>query len=62
MGLFCYERDILLSLSDHNMAAVIEAINSISRYLDDLLQNIDNPWLDKYSILNFILKKHFFLN
>ena len=27
----------MLSLSDNNQAAVIEAFNSISRYLDDLL-------------------------
>ena len=36
--LFCYERD---SLSPENQADIIEAFNSTSRYLDDLL-NIDN--------------------
>ena len=32
----------MLSLSYNNQADIIEAINSTSRYLDDLL-NIDNP-------------------
>ena len=41
--LFCYERDFMLSLSDNNQSDVIEAFNSSSRYLDDLL-NIDNPY------------------
>ena len=41
--LFCYERDFMLSLSDCNQADVVEAFNSTSRYLDDLL-NIDNPY------------------
>ena len=40
---FCYERDFMLSLSDNNQADIIEAFNSTSRYLDDLL-NIDNPY------------------
>ena len=35
--LFCYERDFMLSLSDDNHSEVIEAFNSTSRYLDDLL-------------------------
>ena len=35
--LFCYERDFVWSLSDNNQAAVVEAFNSTSRYLDDLL-------------------------
>ena len=39
--LFCYERDFMLSLSEENQSGVIEAFNSTSRYLDDLL-NIDN--------------------
>ena len=38
--LICYERDLMLSLSDNNQAGVIEVFNSISRYLDDLI-NID---------------------
>ena len=39
--LFCYERAFILSLSEDNQSDVIEAFNSTSRYLDDLL-NIDN--------------------
>ena len=44
--LFCYERDFMLSLSDNNQADIIEASNSTSRYLDDLL-NIDNPYFEQ---------------
>ena len=40
--LFCYERDLMLSLSDNNQTDIIKDFNSTSRYLDDLL-NIDNP-------------------
>ena len=39
--LFCYERDFMKSLSWENQADIIEASDSTSRYLDDLL-NIDN--------------------
>ena len=44
--LFCYERDFMLSLSDNNQADFIEAFNSTSRYLDDLLK-IDNPYFEQ---------------
>ena len=44
--LFCYERDVMLSLSDKNQTDIIEACNSTSRYLDDLL-NIDNPYFEQ---------------
>ena len=44
--LFCYERDLMLSLSDNNQTNIIEAIKSTSRYLDDLL-NIDNPYFEQ---------------
>ena len=43
MFLFCYKRDFITSLSDIKQAEIIEAFNSTSRYLDDLL-NIDNPY------------------
>ena len=43
--LYCYERDFLDSLNHDNQADVIEAFNSTSRYLDDLL-NIDNPYFE----------------
>ena len=44
--LFCYERDFMLSLSANNQSDVIEAFNSTSRYLDDLL-NMDNPYFEQ---------------
>ena len=44
--LFCYERDFMLSLSNNNQSDIIEAFNSTSRYLDDLL-NIDNPYFEQ---------------
>ena len=42
---FCYERDFMLSLSRDNDSEIVEAFNSISRYLDDLL-NIDDIYFD----------------
>ena len=36
----------MLSLSDNNQTDIIEAFNSTSRYLDDLL-NIDNPYIEQ---------------
>ena len=44
--LFCYERDCMLSSSDNNQTDIIEAFNSTSRYLDDLL-NIENPYFEQ---------------
>ena len=43
---FCYERDFMKSLSRENQADIIEAFNTTSRYLDDLL-NIDNIYFDQ---------------
>ena len=43
--LYCYERHFIDSLNHDNQADVIEAFNSTSRYLDDLL-NIDNPYFE----------------
>ena len=43
--LYCYERDFMDSLNHDNQADVIEAFNSTSGYLDDLL-NIDNPYFE----------------
>ena len=43
--LYCYERDFMDSLNHDNQSDVIEAFNSTSRYLDDLL-NIDNPYFE----------------
>ena len=44
--LLCYERDFMLSLSYNDQSDIIEAFNSTSRYLDDLL-NIDNPYFEQ---------------
>ena len=43
--LFCYERDFMMSLSDDKQADDIDAFNSTSRYLDDIL-NINNIYFD----------------
>ena len=43
--LFCYERDFMMSLSDDKHADVIDAFNTTSRYLDDIL-NINNVYID----------------
>ena len=42
--LFCYESDVMMSLSDDKQADVIDAFNTTSRYLDDIL-NINNVFL-----------------
>ena len=42
--LFCYERDFMMSLCDDKQADVINAFNTTSRYLDDIL-NINNVYL-----------------
>ena len=47
--LFCYERDFMMSLSDDKQADVIDAFNSTSRYLDDIL-NINNVYLTKWLV------------
>ena len=47
LSLFCYERDFILSLSDNNQADIIEAFNSTSIYLDDLLY-IDHPYFEQW--------------
>ena len=43
--LFCYERDFMMSLSDDKQAAVIDAFNTASRYLDSIL-NINKVYFD----------------
>ena len=43
--LFCYERDFMMPLSDDKQADVIDALNTSSRYLDDIL-NINNVYFD----------------
>ena len=44
--LCCYERDLMLSLSENNQTDIIEAFNSTSRYSDDLL-NINIPYFEQ---------------
>ena len=43
--LFCYERDFMMSLSDDKQTDVIDAFNTTSRYLDDIL-NIKKFYFD----------------
>ena len=43
--LFCYERDFIMSLSDDKQADIIDAFNTTSRYLDDILNN-NNVYFD----------------
>ena len=43
--LFCYERDFMISLSKDKQTNVIDAFNTTSRYLDDIL-NIINVYSD----------------
>ena len=47
--LFCYKKDLMLSLLQHNQSDVIEAFNSTARYLDDLL-NMDKNFFDSMDI------------
>ena len=56
---FCYERDFMLSFSDVNQSEVIEAFNSTSQYLDDLL-NIVNNFFD--SMVNHIYPSELQIN
>ena len=43
--LFCYVRDFMMSLSGDKQSDVIDAFNTTSRYLDDIL-NINNVYFD----------------
>ena len=43
--LFCYERDLMMSLSDDTQAYDIDACNTTSRYFDDIL-NINDVYFD----------------
>ena len=43
--LFCYERYFMMSLSDDKQADIIDAFNTTSRYLDDIL-SIINVYFD----------------
>ena len=41
---FCYERDLMMPLSDDKQTDIIDAFNTTSRYLDDIL-NISSVYL-----------------
>ena len=43
--LLCYERDFMMSLSSDKHADVIDAFNTTSKYLEDML-NINNVYFD----------------
>ena len=43
--MFCYERDFMMCLSDDKQAVFIDAFNTTSRYLDDIL-NIYTVYFD----------------
>ena len=43
--LFCYEKDFMMSLSDDKQADFVDAFNTTSIYLDDIL-NINNVYFD----------------
>ena len=43
--LFCYESDFMMSLSDDKQADIIDAFNTTSRYLNDIL-NINIVYFD----------------
>ena len=43
--LFCYEKDLMMSLSDYKQADIIDAFNTTSRYLADI-SNINNVYFD----------------
>ena len=53
--LFYYERDFMMSLSDDKQADVIDAFNTTSRYLDDIL-NINNVYLDKMVSQTYLIE------
>ena len=44
--LLCYEKDFMMSLFYDKWADFIASFNTISRYLDDIL-NINNAYFDK---------------
>ena len=58
--MFCYETDFMMSLSDDKQTDIIDAFNTISSYLVDIL-SINNIYFDnmvrKYTMRSFNLKK-----
>ena len=49
---FCFERDVMMSVSDDKQADIIESFNTTSRYLDDILN------IKKYYFENMVRKKY----
>ena len=45
LALFCNARDFMMSLSDNKQVDIIDAFNSTSRYLDDILK-INNIYFE----------------
>ena len=48
--LICYERDFMVSLFEDKQADIIDPFNSISRYLDDILNSYtlrEHVWTHK---------------
>ena len=56
--LFCYERDVLMSLSGDKQADVIDAFNTTSRYLDDILNINKANSTNLYPRRRVIWEKH----
>ena len=52
--LFCYERDFMMSLSVNKQADTIDAFNTTSRYMDDIL-NINNVYF--YTMVSKVSKR-----
>ena len=48
----------MTSLSDDNQVGIIEAFNATTRYLDDLLINIGNPYYEGMVNQNYPLELH----
>ena len=56
--LFCYEGDFMISLSDDKQADIIDASNTTSRYLDNIL-NINNVYFDNMESKSYPSELHF---
>ena len=54
--LFCYERDFMMFLSDIKQADIIDAFNTTTRDLDDIL-NINNVYFELYGKSNIFFRE-----
>ena len=57
--LFCYERDFMMSFSDNKQSDIIDALNTTSGYLDDIL-NINSVYF--YNMVSRIYPSELQLN